>query len=149
MTSIFKNIGILGRAKSTGFKETLIALTEHLESISQNYFIETKTAELLKNTNLKTTDRDNIGEKCDLIIVIGGDGSFLHAVHAIINQKIPVVGINRGSLGFLTDINPDSLIKITDILSGKYILEKRFLLSASIEYENKVTEKDKALNEVA
>lgn len=149
MASIFNNIGILGRVKNPGVKETLKALTQHLTELSQNFFVETETAESLNNPALKTISRDKIGKDCDLLIVVGGDGSLLHAAHAIANQSIPVVGINRGSLGFLTDIHPAELDKITAILQGKYTLEKRFLLTAAIDLNGENLGKDHALNEAA
>ncbi len=83
------------------------------------------------------------------MIVVGGDGSLLHAAHAVVRDEIPVLGINRGRLGFLTDIHPTELDKIKAILEGKYILEKRFLLEARIEYQHSVLGEGSALNEVA
>ncbi len=148
MASIFNKIGILGRVKNPGVKETLKALTQHLTELAQNFFVEAETAESLDSPHLKTIPREKIGKECDLLIVVGGDGSLLHAAHAIVNQKVPVVGINRGSLGFLTDIHPAELEKITAILQGKYTLEKRFLLTASVDLHGKKLGNDNALNEV-
>jgi NAD+ kinase len=148
MASIFHNIGILGRVKNPGVKETVKALTQHLIGLSQNFLVEVETAESLDNPDLKTIQRERIGHECDLLIVVGGDGSLLHAAHAIVNQHVPVVGINRGSLGFLTDIRPADLEKITAILQGKYTLEKRFLLTAEIHLNDDKLGKDHALNEV-
>lgn len=149
MASIFKKVGVLGRVKNPGVKETLKILTHHLTQLSQDFVVETETAESLDNLDIKTSTRDQLGDECDLLIVVGGDGSMLHAAHAIVNRCIPVVGINRGSLGFLTDIHPAELDKITAILEGKYTLEKRFLLTATIEYHGKKIGNDDALNEVA
>jgi NAD+ kinase len=72
----------------------------------------------------------------------------LHATHTI-HQSLPVLGINRGSLGFLTDILPDNLEKIASILQGNYRIEERFLLTATVNYEDKPNATDNALNEVA
>jgi NAD+ kinase len=149
MTSIFKKVCILGRVKNPGVKETLKTLTQHLTKLEQNFYVETETASALDDSTVKTIAREEIGIQCDLLIVVGGDGSLLHAAHAIINQSIPVVGINRGNLGFLTDIHPTEFDKITAILEGKYTLEKRFLLTASIQLQNQHIGKDYALNEVA
>jgi len=66
-----------------------------------------------------------------------------------LNDEIPILGINRGSLGFLTDILPSQLEKIKAILEGKFILEKRFLLTATVTSNNKIISQDDALNEVA
>ena len=81
--------------------------------------------------------------------MVGGDGSLLHAAHAVVKNEIPVLGVNRGRLGFLTDIHPKRLEKIKSILDGEYILEKRFLLSASVEHHGELLGQSDALNEVA
>ena len=62
-----------------------------------------------------------LGEICDLVIVVGGDGSLLGAARAMARHGTPVLGINRGSLGFLTDIRPDELeAKVGEVLDGRY-----------------------------
>ena len=70
-------------------------------------------------------------------------------MHAVVNDEIPVLGINRGSLGFLTDIIPSQLDKIKEILDGKYTIEKRFLLSTTVKLNDEILGEDDALNEVA
>jgi NAD+ kinase len=149
MTTPFKTIGILGRVKNPGVMETLKTLIHFLKELSQPFFVETDTAEPLNDPTIATIDRDQMGQQCDLLIVVGGDGSLLHAAHAIVEYEIPVLGINRGSLGFLTDVHPTELHKIHDILKGRYILDKRFLLTAHIELNNTSLCEDDALNEVA
>lgn len=149
MTTQFKTIGIFGRVKNPGVRETLKTLIHYLNELSQPVFVESETAEPLYDSSLKTLSRDEMGKKCDLLIVVGGDGSLLHATHTIFDHDIPVIGINRGSLGFLTDIHPTELSKIKAILSGEYTIEERFLLKASVSFHNKTTGKDNALNEVA
>jgi NAD+ kinase len=149
MSTIFKTVGIFGRVKNQGVNETLQALIQYLSKLPVETFIEAETAEPLNGLSLQIIDREEIGKKCDLLIVVGGDGSLLHAAHAIVNQAIPVVGINRGRLGFLTDILPTELEKVKSILEGKYTLEKRFLLTTTITLDNKVIGQDNALNEIA
>lgn len=149
MATLFKTIGIIGRVKSLGVKETLKGLIQHFQQLSKTILVETETAIPLEDPTLTTIAREEIGKHCNLLIVVGGDGSLLHAIHAIINQQVPVLGINRGSLGFLTDINPTELKKIDAVLEGKYIIEKRFLLTSTVEYEKQLLGQDHALNEVA
>lgn len=149
MSTVFKRIGVYGRVKNDGVKETLRSLIQYLNQLSLKVLVEAETAEPLHDSTLETIARDQIANKCDLLIVVGGDGSLLHAAHAIVNQTIPVLGINRGSLGFLTDILPTELEKVKTILEGKYILEKRFLLNTKIKLNNQLIGEDNALNEVA
>lgn len=149
METTFKKIGLFGRVKNPGVKETLKALIHYLQELKSAIWVENETAEPLNDPSIQTISRDEIGSFCDLLIVVGGDGSLLHAAHAIVNQGIPVVGINRGSLGFLTDIHPAELFKIKPILEGQYLVEERFLLNLSIESQESPNGNDYALNEVA
>jgi NAD+ kinase len=149
MNKAFKTVGIIGRVKNPGVKDTLVTLIKYLRSLQHDFFIEAETAEHLDDASLPIIERHEIGKHCDLLIVVGGDGSMLNAAHCVVNNETPVLGINRGSLGFLTDILPTQLEKIKEILNGEYILEKRFLLSAEINLQNEKLGEDDALNEVA
>lgn len=149
MASKFKTIGIYGRVKSPGVIETLKALVNYLRSIGQEFLLDTETANALDDASCACIPRGELSKRCQLIIVVGGDGSLLHAAHTIVNDETPVLGINRGRLGFLTDILPRELHRIGEIIEGHYTLEKRFLLSASVEFEGRQLGHSEALNEVA
>lgn len=150
MPSQFKVIGIYGRVKNPGVIETLKALIHYLHSLKKQICIDEETAAALGELpDCPLVSRQDLSKSCDLLVVVGGDGSLLHAAHAIVNDEIPVLGINRGRLGFLTDILPTDLKKIKAILEGKYLLEKRFLLTATVDYQGKMLGQGDALNEVA
>ncbi|HSW94171.1 MAG TPA: NAD(+) kinase [Gammaproteobacteria bacterium] len=149
MATPFKSIGIIGRVRNPGVKETFRALIDYLQQLGIHIYLEEDTATILNETSLPTLSREKLGSHCDLLIVVGGDGSLLHAAHIAVNQDLPVLGINRGSLGFLTDILPTELPKIEPVLRGEYHLEKRFLLTTSIEIHGNNIGQDDCLNEVA
>lgn len=149
MHSQFNIVGIYGRVRNPGVIETLKALISYLNSLGQNILVDSKTADALNDPTLHRIDRQEISRRCNLLIVVGGDGSLLHAAHSIIHDEIPVLGINRGRLGFLTDILPTQLAKIKSILEGEYRLEERFLITATVEYQGKILGQNDALNEVA
>ena len=149
MTHAFKTIGIFGRLKNPGVKETLKTLLAYLKELGVQTFVEIETAESLSHSGIKTISREALGQYCDLLIVVGGDGSLLHATHAIADFEVPVIGINRGSLGFLTDIHPIQLEKIKQVLEGQYFIEKRFLLTTRVEFQGNILGEKTALNEVA
>lgn len=93
--------------------------------------------------------RDHLDPKRDLILVVGGDGSLLSAAQIAIQHDIPVTGINRGNLGFLTDISPhDFTLQLEQILQGSYIQETRFMLNMSIYEGDEVYFSADALNDV-
>jgi len=149
MTSPFKIIGVFGRVNHPLINTTLKTLINYLQSLEVNILVDAETAESLDDTSLTRINRSELGRQCDLLIVVGGDGSLLHAAHTIVNDAVPVLGINRGRLGFLTDILPTELSKIKSILDGKYRLEKRFLLTTTVEQNGKILGHGDALNEVA
>ena len=88
--------------------------------------------------------------QCDLIISIGGDGTMLKSAKLAHVHQIPVTGINKGRLGFLTDINPSDANKtINDFISGKFITEDRLLIETIINKAGTKSSIGIALNDVA
>lgn len=148
MQSTFSVVGILGHIQTQAASKTLISLIQLLDSLGQAYVIENQIAQPISNSVTQYA-REDIAKHCDLAIVIGGDGSLLHAAQAIIHQEIPLLGINRGKLGFLNEINPDELHKIQAILRGDYRIEERFLLEARMMQSQTLLHTLIALNEIA
>lgn len=129
----FKRIAITGRIERTNTAETFIALIKLLENQKVDLVIAEEIASLLPECPYPTKPRDKIAEGVDLVIVVGGDGSLLYTAHSASSLGVPILGINRGRLGFLTDISPEQMDKqILDILKGEYQIEERFLLQAHV-----------------
>lgn len=149
MPSEFKVVGIYGRVNNPGVIDTLKALIHFLRGLNQEFLVDEETCASLGNPSLPHAPRDELSKRCNLIIVVGGDGSLLHAAHAVVQDETPVLGINRGRLGFLTDIHPNDFTKIKSILEGQYTYEKRFFLTATVENQGKILGQSNALNEVA
>jgi NAD+ kinase len=147
--SQFNTIGIMGRVKNPGVSTTLMALIALLRELKQTFLVDAETASTLNDPSLTCIAQQELSQCCDLLIVVGGDGSLLRAAHTLTDRETPVLGINRGRLGFLTDILPDELASIKAILAGDYILEKRFLLTATVTHHGEVLGQSDALNEVA
>lgn len=92
-----------------------------------------------------TTD---IGQHANLAIIVGGDGNMLGAARALSRFKTRVIGVNRGSLGFLTDLSPEHFDRALErVLSGHYLEENRFLLEARVQREGHTESDNIALNE--
>lgn len=143
----FNKIVLMGRAGVPGVNETLQAIYHHLtDTLGLQVFCETTSAELFGNT-VAQLPANELAKHAELIIVVGGDGSLINAAHLAVDQKLPVLGINRGRLGFLTDIHPNNLEKITEVVNGQYISEQRFLLDAKIFQNDKLLQQNIALNE--
>lgn len=145
----FRNIGIIGRLGSPQVLDTVRRLKTFLLERDINVILEDAIAEVLPNHGLQVSSRNSMGESCDLVIVVGGDGSLLGAARAMARHKVPVLGINRGSLGFLTDIRPDELEdKVGEVLEGRYLMETRFLLEAEVRRRGEAIGQGDALNDV-
>lgn len=151
----FTRIGLIGRQGNPQVAETLRALASFLKARGSVVVLESQAALFLQESLavdvsvMQICSSETLGDACDLVIVVGGDGSMLGAARALCAQNVPVLGINRGSLGFLTDISPDEIEKrVAEVLSGKYIREERFLLDAVLLRENKIIARSDALNEV-
>ncbi|MBN2689160.1 MAG: NAD(+) kinase [Gammaproteobacteria bacterium] len=144
----FNKVALIGRRHTDGVVETLTTLINHLKDKNIKTVLEEETAKILPNTKLTQINRDELSLNAELLIAVGGDGSMLAAARIAANQKLPVVGINRGKLGFLTDITPNELEKIDQILNGDYCEEERFLLHAKISEQTSTMYEEVALNDI-
>lgn len=152
MISPFSRIGLFAKPGDELVANTFAHLIGFLEGLEFSLFIESDSAKIVDRkvrANAKTKSRKDIAEFCDLIIVVGGDGSLLNTARSIVDYNVPILGINRGRLGFLADINPKDLEEnLKAILAGDFEQEERELLQASIiRGESKVAE-NCALNDV-
>ena len=144
----FKRIALMGRQRTDAINETLLALKTFLRSRQVEVVFEQETAALLSQQNKPAIPADQLAKHSDLIIAVGGDGSLLKAAHVAVNQNLPVLGINRGRLGFLTDIRPEEFSKVGAVLDGNYTEEQRFLLTASLYDHDHLIKQQDALNDV-
>ncbi|MCG8314687.1 MAG: NAD(+) kinase [Pseudomonadales bacterium] len=145
----FKTIGLIGRLGSDLVVDTLRQLVKILDERDISIVIDEESASLLPSDNHQVGSRKMMGEICDLVIVVGGDGCLLGAGRQFSRYKVPVLGVNRGRLGFLTDISPQDLDeRMAEVLSGKYVKESRFLLEAELKRDGKIVGENSALNDV-
>ena len=145
----FKNIGIIGRLGSQRVVYTIKRLVRFLEKEKFSILVEEDTAVALSGLNLPTASRQTLGETCDLVIVVGGDGSILSAARAFAQYQVPILGINRGRLGFLADITPEEIEqKVAAVLSGDFIEESRFLLDSEVWRDDEPIGQSSAVNDV-
>jgi len=145
----FKVIGLWGRQGQELIEQTLQHLIHWLLSEGYTPVIESSTAAFLPELGVQIARPGMLGEICDLAIVVGGDGSLLGAARELFKHNVPIVGVNRGQLGFLTDVKPDELEQqLKAILQGEYVLEKRFLLEADLIRNTSLLASGVALNDV-
>jgi NAD+ kinase len=111
--------------------------------------LDEATARLIPPSGLEIADRSAIGDACDLVIVVGGDGTLLNAARSLVDARVPILGVNRGRLGFLTDVLPEEIPgRLEEVLSGRYREDERSLLGAELIRSGRTIEQAVALNDV-
>jgi len=149
MTSEFRRVGIVSKFIDTTIGATIETLANFLTARKHKVVLDESAAKTLPGTQFETTTIEQLGKCCDLVIVVGGDGTLLHTARSIAAHNIPLVGINLGRLGFLTDISPDDMLqRLEEILNGHYHEEKRFLLQAMVVRNGAVVQENNAFNDV-
>ncbi len=146
----FKRVILYARQHraNQGVNETLHRLIDYLRDLKMATFLDSDTASSF-DLSLPTLPREDIGEHQDLVVVVGGDGSLLSAARMAIKINVPVIGINRGRLGFLTDISPQDIEKdLGGVLAGAYFEERRFLLHTRVYDQENTYYQGDALNDV-
>ncbi len=150
MISQFRNIGLIGRVDSSAaVEESVRTLVHLLEQRALTVILEEETSRALGRHSLQVATRKLIGEVCDMVIVVGGDGSLLGAARDLARHDVPVLGINRGKLGFLTDIASGAVESgVSKVLDGHYEIESRFLLETELKRGGAPVGQSDALNDV-
>jgi len=150
-----RTIALIGKYHSEDAVEALRALIRYLDDRGATIYVESETAGQLMATGGKyggrwvAADYSDIGAQADAAIVIGGDGTMLGAARKLARFCVPLVGVNQGRLGFMTDIaRQDMLSCMDDLLDGRFIPEERMLLDAEVLREGKLLTDNLALNDV-
>lgn len=131
-----------------GVNETLKRLVSYLKTLSLEPYCDEETSVNFE-LKLPVLQYHAMNAEQDLIVVVGGDGSLLSAARMAIEVNVPVTGISRGRLGFLTDISPDDFAtQLGAILKGHFIEEQRFLLKTRIHDDQTTYFQNDSLNDV-
>ena len=121
-------------------------IAKHLINNGIQVISEPDNSEVL---SARPVDSETLAGEVDLIIAVGGDGTLLHAAAMTRTTNVPLLGVNRGRLGFLTDISPEQMLQSVDqIIGGRYAEESRLRLAATITTENGAHVRELALNDV-
>ncbi|WP_281556909.1 NAD(+) kinase [Thalassomonas sp. RHCl1] len=148
MTQLYKTIGLIGKPHHDGTSATIETLYKYLIENNYNVLVESSVAPFIRIDNIAKHSLMQIGEQAELAIVVGGDGYMLGAARVLAGYKIGVIGVNRGNLGFLTDLAPDNLIPpLEAILRGESRSEQRFVIEAEVYRHGKLKSSNSAVNE--
>ena len=131
MRAMFKEIGIFIKEDLSNSldNEALNSMINSLSNLDISLYLDDSSNN--KNKNFTVLEHEEYVKKVDIFIVFGGDGTLLNAARKYLNYEIPILGINMGNVGFLTDISTENFEKtIKEVLEGSYKIEERNLVSA-------------------
>lgn len=147
--SEFARIGLVGRLGSEASFNSLKRLIHFLQGQGVEILMDEETAATAPVSDLECLTREELAQSADLVIVVGGDGSLLSSARSMCLTGVPLLGINRGRLGFLTDILPDDIERqVGAVLAGHYTAEQRFLLDCKVYRNGQLMGAGTALNDV-
>lgn len=133
MTTTPKTIALIGKYNALGMGESLNELANSLAEAGHSVLFDTDSAQNLALNNFPAVSVADIGRTADVAIVLGGDGTMLGIARQLAPYDVPLIGINQGRLGFITDIPRDQMIPaVRQILDGKHIAEQRCMLEAIV-----------------
>ena len=151
----FAKVALVARRENgmrSSVSDTVLAAANCLREHGVQVFLEEHTAASLPKDGVGSAQilsRQELAQACDLVVVVGGDGSLLGIAREVAIDGVPVTGINRGGLGFLAGISPDLLhSQLAAILQGRYAPEDHFLLHARTERGGQLVASSPALNDV-
>ena len=142
------SVGLFGRYKDPDVGTTLDALRKHLENRDISVYIGDTTADNISGTRIEDSGL-SVAETIDLAVVVGGDGTMLHVARSLASYALPMIGINLGRLGFLTDLSADRMHASLDaLLRGEFTVDERIMLQVQISNGRDNLNESIALNDV-
>ncbi|HME38541.1 MAG TPA: NAD(+) kinase [Steroidobacteraceae bacterium] len=149
MSRSFQSIALVGNAKDSRVAECMLSLAAHFYSQGVRALVDPGVALAFRPDSILPCPEAAFATRADLIIAIGGDGTLLYAARLVAGHAVPLLGINRGRLGFLTDVSPKSMLEDVDtVLDGRYSEDRRSLLAARLERPGAAPVRALALNDV-
>lgn len=154
MNSQFHHIGVVTRPQTPHIRQTLHELVVFFHDQSIRVYLDADAVAegLADETTLglcQVISKDDMGRQCDLVVVLGGDGTLLSVARKLAPYRVPLIGVHQGHLGFLTQVPRESMVAdIAHMLTGKYLPEERILLESMVVREGEEVRRALALNDV-
>lgn len=141
-------IGVIVNTQKDKARELAGELLEYLDNKSIPYLIDSGSATVISETS-RSVEMSELKDRVDFVILLGGDGTMLHTASHFCGTDIPLLGINVGSLGFMTVIEQDCFKKAVDeLLAGDYEVENRMMLTAEVYRSGEQVYKSYGLNDI-
>lgn len=151
MTQTFRHVAIFGKPRAEGIGPVLREIAQTIEAAGQQVLFEAATCALLgaDGARYPAHTLPDIGAKADVAIVLGGDGTMLGVARELAPFRVPLIGINHGRLGFITDVAREQIREVlAAMLAGRYETDQRSMLDAEVLHAGAVSYRAVALNDV-
>jgi len=149
MPHSFQSIALVGNAKDLRVAECMLGLAAHFHARGIPVLVDPSVGLAFKANSVVLCPEQSFATRADLIVAIGGDGTLLYAARLVAGHSVPLLGVNRGRLGFLTDVSPSCMLEDVDsVLAGRYSEDRRSLLAARLESHDGRIVRALALNDV-
>ena len=146
MSKQFKTVALTGRFADPRVADPMAALAEHL--VLEGIRVIAAPA-IAAHVSADSVEETALADTADLMIAIGGDGTMLYAARLVRANEVPLLGVNKGRLGFLADVTPAEMLQNVDqVLQGDYVKESRMLINACITTADGTRQSATALNDV-
>ena len=144
----FASVALVGNDRDARVVETMQILAVHLHARGRRVFAESDSTVDFGASRVERRPAEKLAGDANLVVAIGGDGTMLHAARLASPHAVPVLGVNRGRLGFLADIgSQDVRDRLDEILEGRYVQDRRAMLTATMS-SARSTLSGQALNDV-
>jgi NAD+ kinase len=149
MSHTFKSVALVGNAKDLRVAECMLSLAGHFHARGLQALVDPGVRLAFPPGSVLPCPEQSFATRAELIVAIGGDGTLLYAARLVAGHDVPLLGVNRGRLGFLTDVSPTTMLEDIDtVLAGRYAEDRRSLLAARLERQGVAPVEALALNDV-
>jgi NAD+ kinase len=149
MPQTFKKVALVGKYDNLAIAGSVKHLAGFLSAQGYEIVLASQTAEILEEAGYRHASLTELASLVDVVVVLGGDGTMLSIARVLAPYPVPLIGVNQGRLGFLTDIVMDDMeAELSRMLAGEYDAEERILLTASLERGDGSRSEGSAFNDV-
>jgi NAD+ kinase len=133
MAQAFSRVAIFGKPRADSVREPLSLIISQVQAAGLEVLLDAATREAAGLTEFAGHSLAAIGKHADVAVVLGGDGTMLGIARELAPHQVPLIGINHGRLGFMTDIALDQMTEVLgQMLAGDYEIDRRVLLDAEV-----------------
>ncbi len=150
MSSPIHTVGVIGKRTDPAALPTVVVLCRLLRELGCEVLVDDLHSGLAMAEGLPAVAREQLGQRCQLIVVVGGDGTLLDAGRSLARFGVPLLGVNQGRLGFMVDVRPDEMREaLQAVLAGDGVADDRLLLNMVIRRaDGSVEPTEQAVNDV-